>query len=146
MFIDASAIVAILARESDAQLYKDAIDAARPPLFVSPIVVYEAAISLARAKQDPRRSGALTDAEIRAAQVVVAAFIEANSLTEISISPDIGRRAVEASARFGKAVGHRADLNFGDCFAYACANFCGIPLLFKGEDFSHTDITSAMPR
>ena len=51
--------------------------------------------------------------------------------------------AFEAFKRFGKGSGHKAGLNFGDCLAYALAKERGIPLLFKGDDFSHTDITAA---
>ena len=51
--------------------------------------------------------------------------------------------AFEAFKRFGKGSGHKAGLNFGDCLAYALAKERGIPLLFKGDDFSHTDIAPA---
>ena len=53
---------------------------------------------------------------------------------------DVGRRALDAAAHFGRAVGHPANLNFGDCFVYDCAKAYRVPLLFKGEDFSQTDI------
>ena len=49
-----------------------------------------------------------------------------------------------AHRRFGRGSGHPARLNFGDCFAYALAKATGEPLLFKGEDFGHTDIRSAL--
>lgn len=52
--------------------------------------------------------------------------------------------AREAMAAFGKGRGHRAQLNFGDCMSYALAKVTGEPLLFKGEDFTHTDITPAL--
>ena len=54
------------------------------------------------------------------------------------------RIAREAFRDFGKGSGHRAKPNFGDCFAYALARASNEPLLFKGEDFSHTDIISAL--
>jgi len=57
-----------------------------------------------------------------------------------AISFKLGRRALDASAVYGKVVGHRADLNFGDCFAYACAKHLGVPVIYKGKDFAHTDI------
>ncbi len=50
--------------------------------------------------------------------------------------------AVMAHQRFGKGR-HPASLNFGDCFAYACARQLGLPLLYKGNDFSGTDIETA---
>jgi ribonuclease VapC len=53
------------------------------------------------------------------------------------------RIAREAYRDFGKGSSHPAKLNFGDCFAYALAKFTGEPLLFKGDDFAHTDIGPA---
>jgi ribonuclease VapC len=53
------------------------------------------------------------------------------------------RIAREAYRDFGKGSGHPAKLNFGDCFAYALAKTTGEPLLFKGDDFIHTDIIPA---
>jgi len=55
---------------------------------------------------------------------------------------ELGRRAYQL---FGKGSGHPAALNFGDCFAYALARATGEPLLFKGDDFAHTDVTPALP-
>jgi len=52
----------------------------------------------------------------------------------------VARRAVEASARYGKGHGHPAQLNVGDCLSYACAIASGAPMLFKGRDFSKTDL------
>jgi ribonuclease VapC len=46
---------------------------------------------------------------------------------------------------FGRGSGHRARVNFGDCFAYALAKSTGETLLFKGNDFAHTDVTPALP-
>ena len=66
-------------------------------------------------------------------------------LTEIEVRPvtaDVRRLALEAFDRFGKGR-HSAALNFGDCFAYACARFTGAPLLYKGDDFPQTDIETA---
>ena len=54
------------------------------------------------------------------------------------------RIAREAYRDFGRGSGHPAKLNFGDCFAYALAKVSGEPLLFKGDDFAHTDITAAL--
>jgi ribonuclease VapC len=53
--------------------------------------------------------------------------------------------AGDAFSRYGKGRGHPAGLNYGDCLSYAVAKQLGIPLLFKGNDFIHTDITSAFP-
>ena len=74
------------------------------------------------------------------ARDTVDAFVVEIAGEEIMISGDIGDRAIEASMKYGKAVGHSADLNFGDCFAYACAKAHRLPLLYKGNDFSQTDL------
>jgi ribonuclease VapC len=53
------------------------------------------------------------------------------------------RLAADAFERYGRGSGHPARLNFGDCLAYAAATALGAPLLFKGDDFSRTDVTPA---
>lgn len=53
--------------------------------------------------------------------------------------------AFAAYRRFGKGSGHKARLNLGDCAAYALARSLDLPLLFKGDDFVHTDVRSALP-
>jgi ribonuclease VapC len=60
----------------------------------------------------------------------------------------IGHRSASQIAReayrdFGKGSGNPAKLNFGDCFSYALAKFTAEPLLYKGDDFSHSDMTLA---
>ena len=52
--------------------------------------------------------------------------------------------AIEARLKFSRGSGHAAKLNFGDCFAYALARTRNLPLLFKGDDFIHTDIVPAL--
>ncbi|MGC2710288.1 MAG: type II toxin-antitoxin system VapC family toxin, partial [Candidatus Sulfotelmatobacter sp.] len=68
-------------------------------------------------------------------------FSQAKIVIE-SVSPEQAKIAREAYRDFGKGR-HRAGLNFGDCFAYALAKEKGKPLLFKGDDFCHTDIEPA---
>ena len=67
-------------------------------------------------------------------------------VAEIAIEPVTehqARIAREAFRDFGKGSGHPAQLNFGDCFAYALAKSTGERLLFKGSDFIHTDLVPA---
>jgi ribonuclease VapC len=71
----------------------------------------------------------------------VEAYIRPLEIEVIAIAPTMVAAAVEAYQRFGKGR-HPAGLNFGDCFAYACARHLDMPLLFKGDDFSRTDIES----
>lgn len=136
MFVDASVIVALLRREPGYEEIEKRLSAVDGPFFVSPLVKFEATIALARQKAATKPSPDL----LRQAQRAVDVLVEALDAEEIAISPEIGRQAVEASAVYGKAVGHIADLNFGDCYAYACAKTLGVPLLYKGSDFAHTDL------
>lgn len=137
MFIDASAIVAILGREPGAREMEKRLATAEGPFGISPLVRFEAALALARqASPDAKPSADL----LRRAALAVDAFAAEVGAEEIAITPTIGRLALEASATYGKAVGHPADLNFGDCFAYACAKSAGLPLLYKGNDFARTDL------
>jgi len=59
-----------------------------------------------------------------------------------SIDEEIGNLAISAFSKYGKGR-HKAALNFGDCFSYACAKHLGAALLFKGDDFSLTDVKAA---
>lgn len=137
MFIDASAIVSILAHEPGYEELEKRLAAADGPFFVSPLVKFEASLALARQKSEGRRPNPEL---LKRASKTVDAFVEDIAADEIEISPEIGRLAIDASVRYGKAVGHIADLNFGDCFAYACAKSLGVPLFYKGSDFTNTDL------
>lgn len=139
MYLDASAIVAILASEVDGPELSDRINAARTPLYVSPLTQYEATISLAA--QLARETGLKNDATlIERAQAAVSQLIASIGAEEIAISPEIGQAALDVAKLYGKPVGHPAQLNFGDCFAYACAKAKRVPLLYKGKDLSETDL------
>ncbi len=63
----------------------------------------------------------------------------------VDFSAEMYHAAADAFDRFGKGRGHLAKLNFGDCMAYAVARVHNAPLLYKGDDFTHTDITPALP-
>ena len=128
MFVDASAIIAIIADEPD-RLSLSARLAQTAQVFVSPVVVYESITGLAR-----RRACSILDAE-----KLVSAFLDEVRAEMIDIDAGIASQAAHAFGRFGRGK-HRADLNMGDCFAYACARDRDLPLLFKGNDFVHTDI------
>lgn len=69
-------------------------------------------------------------------------FVEAAEIELVAVTPEQAQTARLAWRRYGKG-NHPAALNFGDCFAYALAEATGEPLLFKGEDFIHTDIEAA---
>jgi ribonuclease VapC len=137
MFVDASVIVAILNREPGwEELMKRLSDFANL-LYVSPLVRFEATQALARAAAGARKPTAET---LFKARDLVDRFIVEIGGENVVIGEEIGSRAIDASARYGNAVGHQADLNFGDCFTYACAKILDVPLLYKGNDFLQTDL------
>lgn len=76
-------------------------------------------------------------------QADVLEFLETAGVRTVSITSKEAEGALDAFARFGKGSGHPAQLNMGDCFAYAGARSYRTALLFKGEDFSKTDIRPA---
>ena len=131
MFVDASAIIAIIAGEDDAASLAARLARAKSS-YVSPIVIYEAVAGLARKRACP----------IAEADELVRQFVAETGAQSIDITDKIGREAVKAFDRFGRAR-HKADLNMGDCFAYACARTHRLELLIKGNDFTETDIPVA---
>jgi len=144
MFIDASAIVAILGREPGHEEIEKKLAAAEGSFFVSPLVKFEAAVALARQKA-PGKASKPSPELLRKAAIAVDAFAEDLGAEEVDVTPAIGRIALEASAIYGEAGGHAADLNFGECFAYACAKALEVPLIYKGADFALTDLAELSP-
>ena len=130
MIIDTSALVAVIALEPDAPLFGTAMDRAEV-LRISAGSYVEAAIVLNR-----RRDPAL-DGKFEAMMNDVGFVIE-------PVTPEQARIARQAYRDYGKGSGHPAQLNFGDCFSYALARDKREPLLFKGDDFIHTDLRSAL--
>jgi ribonuclease VapC len=131
MMIDASAVVAILMAEPAGQSMAEAIEGATAP-FTSPLAIYESVVALMR---ETRISAETADAMVR--RLLAEASIRVEPVTD-----DMATLATRAFERFGKGR-HPAALNFGDCFAYACARAHGASLLFVGNDFSRTDIQQA---
>lgn len=129
MIIDTSALIAILRNEPEARKFAQAIGNSSTRR-ISAVNFVEAAFVI-DGSRDPIASRRFDDL-IREASLSIEAVTESQA-----------RIAREAYRDFGKKSGHRAKLNFGDCFAYALAKTANEPLLFKGDDFSHTDIASA---
>jgi ribonuclease VapC len=130
MIIDTSALIAILRDEDDAPDMALAIERAETRK-ISAANYLETAIVI-DGSRDP---------------VASRRFDELVSAAELRVEPvthEQARIAREAYRDFGKGR-HRAGLNFGDCFAYALAKDTGEPLLFKGNDFVHTDLAPALP-
>ncbi|OJU19284.1 MULTISPECIES: type II toxin-antitoxin system VapC family toxin [unclassified Sphingomonas] len=128
LFIDASAIVAIIAGETDADTLAIRLSADRKRL-TSPVARWEAVIALHRSH----------DYDWRHAQQSVDDFLTLQAIEIIAIGAAEGQMALNAFGNFGKGR-HRAALNMGDCFAYACAVLNDAALLYKGDDFAHTNL------
>jgi ribonuclease VapC len=128
MFVDSSAIVAILADEPDSKSFLDRLDQ-REFCLTSPLAVLESVIRLA----------AILGLSVEQAQALVADFLEEAGIVVSVVDENIGRLAVAAFDRYGKGR-HPAKLNFGDCFSYAMAKHQGVALLHKGNDFAQTDL------
>ena len=129
MIVDTSALLAILRDEPEATACAQAIENAAVRR-ISAANFLESAMVI-DASRDPVASRRFDD-------ILKAADISIEPVTEEQAR--IGRAAYRD---FGKGSNQPAQLNFGDCFAYALAKVSGEPLLFKGRDFSYTDLTSA---
>lgn len=132
MIVDTSALLAILRAEPEARPCAQAIERSSVRR-ISAGSFLEAAIVI-DSSRDPIASRRLDDL-LHAASIVV------EPVTEEQV-----RMGRDAYRDFGKGSGHPAQLNFGDCFAYALAKTMREPLLFKGTDFAHTDVTPALDR
>jgi ribonuclease VapC len=130
--VDSSALLAILEEEDDAAVYAKAIAEADPPLISLASVVEVGTVMLSR--HGPRALSRLN-------HLIQEAGFRVESVTAQHINA-----ALEAYAAYGKGQKGKAGLNYGDCFSYALAKVTGLPLLFKGKDFSETDIPSALSK
>ncbi|MBB1251111.1 type II toxin-antitoxin system VapC family toxin [Rhizobium sp. G21] len=137
MFLDASVIVALLAQEPGWKTIADRMDECSGEFLVSPLSKFEAVLAFARSLDSyaNNRGQALGEAEM----LVNGMLVEIGA-REVGITTEIGVLALMAARVYGKVVGHRASLNLGDCFSYACAKAERVPLLYKGNDFTHTDL------
>jgi ribonuclease VapC len=131
MFIDASALTAMLTDEDEARELLARLHQAATRL-TSPLAVWEAAIAVAR----------VLDLPVTEASEAVESYLALMEIKMVQVPPETARIALDAFDRYGKGR-HPARLKFGDCFAYACARHLGEPLMFKGTDFPQTDIEAA---
>ena len=131
--VDTSALVAIYLGEPDAEALAARIAGDEDP--VMSVASFLECTMVLRAKK--RIAGAEADAWLEA-------FVGAAPIRLVEVDLDQAQLAREAHRRYGKGMGPSAQLNFGDCFAYALARSLDAPLLFKGNDFSQTDIVSAL--
>jgi ribonuclease VapC len=129
MILDTSALAAIFFGEPELELYIQAInDAARCRISAANFVE----LSMVVEGQIGPEAGRQCDVFFRRAEIVIE-----------PVTVEQAHLARQAFLDFGKGR-HPAKLNFGDCFAYALAKATGEPLLYKGDDFSKTDVTAAV--
>jgi ribonuclease VapC len=130
MVVDTSALVAILFAEPDAERFARAL-ADAPVRLLSAVTRVELSFVVEGRKGEAGRA----DLEL---------LLRDSDFEIVAVTPQQAEIAIEAFRRFGRGR-HRVGLNIGDCFSYALAVASDHPLLFKGEDFSCTDIRPALP-
>ncbi|MCC5887488.1 MAG: type II toxin-antitoxin system VapC family toxin [Gammaproteobacteria bacterium] len=128
MVIDTSAIVAILLDETERRSFNEMIEAAERCLLSTASFVELSIVMEARAGPEGLRA--------------LDWFLDRAGIQIIPLDLEQANLARHAYGRFGKGR-HTAALNMGDCFSYALAIATGEPLLFKGDDFPHTDVPVA---
>ncbi|GAA1514985.1 type II toxin-antitoxin system VapC family toxin [Nocardioides humi] len=129
MIVDTSALIAILVNEPERELFNNMLG--NHPSRMSAANWFEAAMVA------EGRGG-------RRATVDLDRLVDIFGITIEPVTVEQATAARIAFRRYGKGSGSPARLNFGDCFAYALSATSGEPLLFKGDDFTHTDILRAV--
>lgn len=130
MFIDACAIIAVLADEPGAGQMAAALATAQTPI-TSPIVMLEVALALARPDK--------FNCSVASVTPLIEEFLEARGIALRDLPPaaDMTRLALSAAHRYRSG---RRGLNLGDCLHYACAKYYGVPILATDGEFSQTDL------
>lgn len=129
LIVDASALLAILLDEPERKQFRELIARSADP-EISPVNFLEVCLRIDR--------GSMPDTSDR-----LEPLLGRLGLGIATVGPEQAYLARDAFQRYGKGK-HRAKLNLGDCFAYALAKARGEPLLFKGDDFRHTDVEAAL--
>ena len=128
--VDTSALIAIIGEEPEAGVFVDAFGTS-PAALISTATLLEAHCVASRS------SGGVNAKEFQMLIDHLELTVVPFDLTQLEV-------ARLAYSRYGRGSRHIADLNMGDCFAYALAKTRNLPLLFKGNDFIHTDIEPAL--
>lgn len=126
MIVDTSALLAILLQEPEASDFRALIvSAENARMSGGSLIEYQAVLTR-------RLKGEFNDQGVHLLSLL--------GLTIVPVTEEQARLGQDAYRRYGIGTKHPANLNFGDCFAYALAKATGEPLLFKGDDFIHTDV------
>jgi len=129
MLVDASALVAIVLDEPEGPALASRLEAS-PTRLTTPVAIFEAVLAIRR----------VLETSLGNALHGLLLFLQRAHITVVAVDEEAQLLALAAFERFGKGSGHPAQLNLGDCFAYAIAKRHGIKLLYKGNDFSQTDL------
>lgn len=129
LFVDASALVAMIANEPEREHFREQVLRESDPLW--------SAMSCWETVNAVRRAGELT---VEVARTLVQRTATALSLRLVTVGHVELSAALDAYQIYGRNSGHPAKLNMGDCFAYACAKANDAALLYKGNDFAQTDL------
>lgn len=132
IFIDSSAIVAILTADPDGAALAAKLEGDAERISAGHVIL-EASMRLA----------SLFGLTPAAADGLVTRLLREADISIVAITEDVGHAAVAAFDRYGRGRGAGGNLNFGDCLSYACAKTHSARLLFKGHDFSQTDVVAA---
>jgi ribonuclease VapC len=132
IFVDTSAIVAMLAAEREGPAFADTLEQSRERITAGHVLL-EASMRLST----------LLGLAPTVADSLVTRLLRETGIEVVPIDEETAHLAVEAFERYGKGRGHAASLNFGDCLSYACAKAHGAKLMYKGKDFTKTDIVRA---
>ena len=126
--VDTSALVSVFAEEPGFELCLKRLSSGEPSFL--PVSAYVEFLLISKLRQ--QRRGWIDD------------LLESGVVVLTPVEPSHGPIAADAARRYGKGSGHPAQLNFGDCLAYAVAKYRDLPLLYVGNDFSKTDLRSAL--
>lgn len=129
ILVDASALVSLATKEPDHETLMDRLDEHDDRLCCA-VGIWEAALAITRRRETTVAEG----------RRELASLIRDLRLRVVAIGELEGELSMDAFVRYGKGTGHPAQLNIGDCFAYACAKANDAALLYKGNDFSRTDL------
>jgi ribonuclease VapC len=130
LIVDKSALVAILRQEPEHSVFEKILDEAES-LRISAANYLELSIVI-DSRRDPALSREIDD------------LLDRFSIEIAPVTVEQALIAREAYRDYGRGSGHAANLNFGDCFSYALARTKREPILYKGDDFGHTDLRSAV--
>lgn len=129
MIIDSSVIVAIATREPERDRFEEIMVDSSIRRMSAGTWIELSAVAVRRRLMSGER---------------LESVLDTHTIVIEPVSAEQARIGHAAYRKFGIGSGHKAKLNFGDCFSYALAKATGEPLLFKGDDFVHTDVVKAM--